>query len=78
MNDGLQIASCSLVVNELDIGNASVPIQANSNGNQEIVFRGRAEDRGNFLVDEDVRLLADRVLTVHLHLAHASNLSIFF
>lgn len=78
MNDGSQIASCSLVVNELDIGNASVPIQANSNGNQEIVFRGRAEDRGHFLVDEDMRLLANRVLTVHLHLAHASDLSILF
>lgn len=65
------------MVDELDIGQTAISIQAHSDGNQEIVLGHGAEDASHLLVDEDILLLSDIVLAVDINFTDAANLLTF-
>lgn len=62
------------MIDELEIGKATEPVQANTDGNQEIVFRGGAEDTSGLLVDHEVLLRSHVALTVFIFLADVADL----
>lgn len=69
--------SSPLVINELNIGNASILIQSNANGYQEIVFWGRSERTGVLRVHDAVFGGSHVVLAVLVRLANTSYLPWF-
>lgn len=67
--------SSSFVVNELEVGNPAESVQANSDGNEEIVLWDGAEDARNLSVDPAHVLRSHIVLAVLVHFADAADLS---
>lgn len=67
--------SSSFVVNELEVGNPAESVQANSDGNEEIVLWDGTEDARNLSVDPAHVLRSHIVLAVLVHFADAADLS---
>ena len=61
------------MVDELDIGDAAVLVQADADGNEEIIFRRRSEGAGKFGIDDDVFGGSHIILTVDKGLANATD-----
>lgn len=63
------------MVNELEVGNPAESVQANSDGNEEIVLWDGAEDASNLSIDPAHVLRSHIVLAVLVHFADAADLS---